>query len=1535
MRSIESNISPLVENMFPSFYKDEGPNFMAFVKAYYEWMESSHQFILLTDVTDFNEGDTVSQGTASGEIVAVDGKYILVRNDTEEQFLGDLTTITSSSGSSTTVVSATNTNPIYRSRNIFNYRDIDSTTDEFILHFKEKYLKNIQFDIATNKKLLVKNSFDLYRSKGTARAVDLFFKLVYGEDAEVYYPGDDLFRLSDGEWVKPVYLEITSTIRSVDLVGKEITGTRSGATAFVERYIRRRVNGAVVNIFYLSNVRGTFENNELLYSRYSYANSPRVVGSLSEVEVITGGRNFNVGDIVSFVSSKGGGGLARVVSTIDVTGVVDFEIIDGGFGYTLTANTIISEKVLSLRDIKVANTLDQITINAGGTGYDNTDIIVIQASANGVNATAIPVTDDSGTIIECLVNNHGVVFTTNNPTVLITNSSSGSSNGASANITANTRFPYHYYDLKETVVQPLANITYISANAGANTFQVDDIVYQYNPGPGLSGAGRVLAVDVDPLDANVGEIMITIANGTFVNNKYIYTTSNTTRANGTVYVDKSVQSKVMGIGANATLIISTPLSGQFTIGQEIYQAYGSEANNADMTGPDHANALIANVTILGPTISLSVVNAHGVFVSGNSNYIQARDSNTTANLVMVSSSIGIYDMTGTAPYPDPGTHISTDDPYIYSMDTRTTANVTGVSGGYGADFDIGTLGEIETIFINTDLLASNNTNYSDDTRRQLSVTSAVGFVPGGRAFQEYEIIAFNPSTAVNITSGFITLPSANSHYANGDYIKYKVDTGNTAVTDLVPETPYYVYSANTSGIIIADAQSRVIMNTSTFASFGNNLVNETGHYFCKMAMGVVSANGSGSVTMKGVLKGWTESGGTANTSTWANGNLHLYNSSTNTAITSVSVAATAAVSNQEYMSVPVIAAAYGFPKDPVGDYKDIIYNCLTFDLFNIGIISSLTAINPGIDYTVDPFVLVDQDYIGLFGRRDYIIDISTINNRAFIPGERIVQTVNVMGSILTMSNTSGFVRGEKVYQGTLPIPDATGIISQISNNQYIVVTYQEGTFANTSNVYSYISSTNHSTSLVQVNVTEASAKGIVKSEDDNTRLYVKRITFNNTFEANNTVTGQSSGATATVIAVNEDPTTNPIGLNANISANVVTANGTVTELQIVDSGIGYSNSAIVDFVSLDNLESGSAKLFVRGLGTGSGYFKSSRGFLSDVKYIHDGDYYQEYSYEILSKLPFDRYAEIFKKVMHTAGTRVFGSIVLIEDDSAAVDINDVSIDQNYYFNANSDVSSANDTIEFTSQLFANGDIVYYDFETGNTALTVTGFANSIVVNTGFAQVNAAFSTNTGIDSTKDFIYIANNQFKIDDILAYHKDGSAVVVGLTDGTEYFVVYSNTSGIKLSTIARGSVVNVYSNTTAHSHYLRSSFIPIANNTLGVKDSVLYTQNSGSLSIGLSNNTNYYVSFANSSGIKLSSSIGGANIAVVANSGTPESHVLDINKLSTNRPYYIKNAANSSPYTVSLSLIANGTTINITANNTSGAASAGHFLYKTVNY
>ena len=84
-------ISNFIENQFPKFYQEDGPDFILFVKAYYEWLENAEQ-----------------DGYGS---------------------------------------------PVRESRELLNYRDIDNTIERFLEYFQKKYLYGIPFNIIANKRL--------------------------------------------------------------------------------------------------------------------------------------------------------------------------------------------------------------------------------------------------------------------------------------------------------------------------------------------------------------------------------------------------------------------------------------------------------------------------------------------------------------------------------------------------------------------------------------------------------------------------------------------------------------------------------------------------------------------------------------------------------------------------------------------------------------------------------------------------------------------------------------------------------------------------------------------------------------------------------------------------------------------------------------------------------------------------------------------------------------------------------------------------------------------------------------------------------------------------------------------------------------------------------------------------------------------------------------------------------------------------------------------------------------------------------------
>jgi hypothetical protein len=78
---------------------------------------------------------------------------------------------------------------------------------------------------------------------------------------------------------------------------------------------------------------------------------------------------------------------------------------------------------------------------------------------------------------------------------------------------------------------------------------------------------------------------------------------------------------------------------------------------------------------------------------------------------------------------------------------------------------------------------------------------------------------------------------------------------------------------------------------------------------------------------------------------------------------------------------------------------------------------------------------------------------------------------------------------------------------------------------------------------------------------------------------------------------------------------------------------------------------------------GLGYWENNQGKLNSDKYIHDNYYYQEYSYEIQSRLSIDKYSDILKQVAHIAGTKLFGKVIFSTESEVTVTASHATITQ--------------------------------------------------------------------------------------------------------------------------------------------------------------------------------------------------------------------------------------------------------------------------------
>ena len=266
-------------------------------------------------------------------------------------------------------------NTLNISRDLLQQTDVDQSVGDFLTHFKETYLFSIPDETTVDVPFLIKHILDLYRSKGSRRALELFFKLVYNKNINLYIPNEHIMRASDADWVIPRFVECF--IPDEDILQTffgSVTGETSQATAFVTSIMGTSVGGTLLSVLYMESLNGEFQADELLVNSAG-THKVRLNGSLSGVNIENGGNNYVVGDKLQVKSQANTStvGTIKVLTTVEGTGIPDIRLQEGGSGYsvnTAVSNVAASETTLQVNNI--SNTFTSASFSNSGFVKDFT-----------------------------------------------------------------------------------------------------------------------------------------------------------------------------------------------------------------------------------------------------------------------------------------------------------------------------------------------------------------------------------------------------------------------------------------------------------------------------------------------------------------------------------------------------------------------------------------------------------------------------------------------------------------------------------------------------------------------------------------------------------------------------------------------------------------------------------------------------------------------------------------------------------------------------------------------------------------------------------------------------------------------------------------------------------------------------------------------------------------------------------------------------------------------------------------------------------
>ena len=285
-----------------------------------------------------------------------------------------------------------NGNTLDVTKNLLNYMDVDTTTQQFLQYYVNDFMSYFPQEILADKTKAIKIAKQLYQNKGTPASYQFLFRILYNSDVDFFYTKDVLLKPSTGKWYVPKSLKLATNDQNfLQIQNLRLIGNTSKSIATVENAI---YDGKKTEVF-ISNIERLFQSGETV-TVVDNRNQPvyflngqivpmgtlgaetlsaLIVGQISQVNidpnnrgltylvndpiVVYGGLNPNI----AFPA-----GATAVVGSVTSGGIQRITVDTGGYGYTLSpANTAIGGANTYMKFSNLVGDGPQTPIAAVGT----------------------------------------------------------------------------------------------------------------------------------------------------------------------------------------------------------------------------------------------------------------------------------------------------------------------------------------------------------------------------------------------------------------------------------------------------------------------------------------------------------------------------------------------------------------------------------------------------------------------------------------------------------------------------------------------------------------------------------------------------------------------------------------------------------------------------------------------------------------------------------------------------------------------------------------------------------------------------------------------------------------------------------------------------------------------------------------------------------------------------------------------------------------------------------------------------------------
>jgi len=298
---------------------------------------------------------------------------------------------------------------------LYNF-DVDRSVDQFESHFFNVFAPYITNEMVSDKAFFIKNVLNLYQTKGSEKSVKFLFKLIFGKDAEILYPKNNILIASDGKWVRDIVIKIEKNVSSVyigDGITTQFTLLNCKGTSPYNNIIVTVDNVLTVDYVILQEYNLIIFNNpvasgseiEVLYDNVEYSEliNRKLIGRTTGASVIS-----------EKVYQK------LVNNQIIYEIYVDSKTLIGEFqiGEELDSSVFVNDVLVNIR-CKTISELNDIIITNPGAYYNVGDPVIIESPGAVVQPTAIITKVSKGQINGLFIAESGAGFDANGKIFLV------------------------------------------------------------------------------------------------------------------------------------------------------------------------------------------------------------------------------------------------------------------------------------------------------------------------------------------------------------------------------------------------------------------------------------------------------------------------------------------------------------------------------------------------------------------------------------------------------------------------------------------------------------------------------------------------------------------------------------------------------------------------------------------------------------------------------------------------------------------------------------------------------------------------------------------------------------------------------------------------------------------------------------------------------------------------------------------------------------------------------------------------------------